>query len=589
MLNPRQGLAHEARIFRNNAPDNEAMEDPDLSFRIWEPLQAQEDELGDDFGEPFNNRWVTVQQGDAGALNEKALYRTFVDAAIGGRGRSVYQKGAPYLFVLSTKEGESEPKVTICNQSGTLCLTRDFTVDDLEEFGAMANPVLDIDYHEDLQSLQLSFKGMETCISFPNEANLQTFLQIPKAYFTAVKRREPRVLPKATETILFRSSVDIIEQLHPSTMKLMSPKHRFESCDIRILETTCQEGWRTTRRLVTSSSASERHLWCNEFFVPMDRVQLKSEHSRQVTMKWSDCSQEDYSKTNGHYVTLFSHIYDDTKPNNALGLVFNSEEDATGFQRAILNLCAPVNFTWENGIDQRGTIYEIEDTDPQPKKYKAILLIRTRLDWTYSQIFYHYAHTDFQFDSKSNRLHFPQLNYSTYYSNHYKEMYRPTKTPVFSHCEKRVNPTTIEFYETNVAIQFISALSPDANLVFIRQALHISTKAPSRLGGSTKSNKGAAEVFVWRQGNSAKVVSRWSDLVADKWVSVSVPTGVLKDIRDNNRASMPNAKYDRGQMLDMSDLVATRPKVKEGARKEGYITWAFGSVKGRPVTESNLF
>lgn len=66
-----------------------------------------------------------MEQDDAGDEGEDVLYRTFVDAAIGGKRRRVKTKGAPYILMLSTKEGESEPKVTICNQSGTLGITRD--------------------------------------------------------------------------------------------------------------------------------------------------------------------------------------------------------------------------------------------------------------------------------------------------------------------------------------------------------------------------------------------------------------------------------------------------------------------------------
>lgn len=52
------------------------------------------------------------------------IYRTFVNAAIGGKRNRVRSRGAPYMLLLSTKEGESEPKLTICNQSGTLSMTR---------------------------------------------------------------------------------------------------------------------------------------------------------------------------------------------------------------------------------------------------------------------------------------------------------------------------------------------------------------------------------------------------------------------------------------------------------------------------------
>ena len=86
--------------------------------------------------------------------------------------------------------------------------------------------------------------------------------------------------------------------------------------------------------------------------------------------------------------TIFSYVYDDTKPNHAFNLFFRFDVDADQFKRTILSLPLSPTFTWSNGPDQRGAIYEIADTDPKPKKYRAINLVLKKLDWTYSQLFY---------------------------------------------------------------------------------------------------------------------------------------------------------------------------------------------------------
>ena len=93
---------------------------------IWEHLQPEEEKFddGDFLSGMENGRWITLEQEDAGDESEKVLLRTFVNAAIGSRRVRSKSKGAPYMLILSTKEGESEPRVTLCNQSGTLCLTR---------------------------------------------------------------------------------------------------------------------------------------------------------------------------------------------------------------------------------------------------------------------------------------------------------------------------------------------------------------------------------------------------------------------------------------------------------------------------------
>ena len=109
----------------------------------------------------------------------------------------------------------------------------------------------------------------------------------------------------ATETLLFKSSVEIFEQLKASTMKPMAPRQQYRSCDLRVLETTTKEGWRTTRRLVISSSAAEKKPWCTELFLPLSRVQINREGlPRQAVIKWSDCTHEKSDRTDGNYNTV---------------------------------------------------------------------------------------------------------------------------------------------------------------------------------------------------------------------------------------------------------------------------------------------
>lgn len=89
-------------------------------------MQPEEaSEIGVDLDRGLDNlRWITVEQEDAGSEQEKVLHRTFVNASIGGKKSRMRTKGAPYMLLLATREGESEPKIVLCNQSGTLCLER---------------------------------------------------------------------------------------------------------------------------------------------------------------------------------------------------------------------------------------------------------------------------------------------------------------------------------------------------------------------------------------------------------------------------------------------------------------------------------
>lgn len=93
---------------------------------IWESLQPEETlDSSVDFSFGLDNsRWISVDQEDAGSEEEKVLFRAFVNAGIGGKKFRMRSKGAPYMLLLAAREGESEPKIIMCNQSGSLYLQR---------------------------------------------------------------------------------------------------------------------------------------------------------------------------------------------------------------------------------------------------------------------------------------------------------------------------------------------------------------------------------------------------------------------------------------------------------------------------------
>ena len=114
------------KLLPNDIPDLQTM--ARMNLGIWELTQPEEENFTDNeltLGDFDNGRWITVDEEDAGREDEKVLFRSFVNASIGAKGTRMRTKGAPYMLLLSTKEGLSEPQVTICNQSGTLGLTRD--------------------------------------------------------------------------------------------------------------------------------------------------------------------------------------------------------------------------------------------------------------------------------------------------------------------------------------------------------------------------------------------------------------------------------------------------------------------------------
>ncbi|KAL8726515.1 MAG: hypothetical protein Q9181_006025 [Wetmoreana brouardii] len=68
----------------------------------------------------------------------------------------------------------------------------------------------------------LKYGKMDITIAFVNVENVedqQRFMNLPRSHFNVVRRREHRQLEKATETLLFDRSLEVFEQLKPSTLK----------------------------------------------------------------------------------------------------------------------------------------------------------------------------------------------------------------------------------------------------------------------------------------------------------------------------------------------------------------------------------
>jgi len=328
--------------------------------------------------------------------------------------------------------------------------------------------------------------------------------------------------------------------------------------------------------------------------LPLSRVQLSRDGiSRQIVAKWSDCSHETADKTDGNYNKVYTYFYDDSNPNIALNLQFRTQADATDFEKTILQLSLAPAFRWDTGPDSR-YVYDIADTEPTPKNYKALLITHTHLSWKYSELFYMYRDTDYQYNHANLHVRFPQVYYTEYISTHVDKLYKPPpdQLPQFSHCQKKVGNVTLDFDNSEIAQAFMNSLTVGHDLIFSRRAHWITTKPPSRFG-ITKSNKGTAEVQLWRKGYlnndsnnstaSMRLVSRWDDRVDDKWMSMAIPrtaSSSAHNAKDSNRAVLPRVEYDRGRLIDMANLVARNPVVAAEARKVGPVTIAFETVKG---------
>lgn len=422
---------------------------------------------------------------------------------------------------------------------------------------------------------------MSVSVSFQYESDLVHFINIPKAYFNAVWQRNPVDSGHFSESIIFKSSVEVIEQMKASTMKSMNPPVTQRSCEVRILERSFGEAWRTMRRMVISSSAGEKAPRCIEYFMPLGRVQVSREElSRQVLAKWSDTCQERSGKTDGNYNPLYSYVYDDNSPNIGISLHFRTQQGAEEFEKAILNLSVQPTFSWSQSSSS-GHVYDVVDTGAAQKQYKAIQVFRARLTWKYCDVYYLYRDTDYIYDHSSARVRFPQINHTDYISSHVDKFYQADLPVVFSHSEKKLTNMLVEFDAEAALREFMSSLTP-YELMFSRRSTSLTAKGKA-LFGSKKSKKGEAEVQIWRKGSSVQLAARWDDEAGDKWLTmtvVSAKPGPAKDGKDGNQAGFPNAEYSRGTVIDLANIVSRSPKSTNMVKREGGVTITFKTARG---------
>ncbi|KAJ5923526.1 hypothetical protein N7454_008771 [Penicillium verhagenii] len=486
---------------------------------VWEPVQPEEaTESSLNFYGLENSRWIAVNQEDAGSEEERVLYRAFVNAGIGSKKFRIRTRSAPYMLLLATKEGESEPKIILCNQNGSLCLQRDrkflvvviissqgqptkcFAVvpDDLPPLINLANASLTgFPGARISEPVLFMFGNTNVSISFQFEADLGHFIGIPKAYFDAVWQREPIDSKDFTESVIFKGSVEIFEHLKPPNMKPMNPPMIIKSCNVRILERSFGEAWRCTRRMVISPCVAQRNPMCVELFMPLSHVQINREDlSRQVLLKWSDACQE-RSKTDGNYNILHSYVYDGSTPNIGVGLHFSTAQGAEEFEKAILEINFKPEFSWSEPSSS-GRIYDVIDTGTQHKQYKAAVIFQNSSPWRHSDVYYLYRDTDYVYQHSSLSVRFPHASYTDYISSHVNQLFAADKPVVFSHCEKKTGPAVVSFNSDSVLRAFMSALSPLYELSYSRRILSLSTKSKvlggrSRGKGAQRSNCGAEE------------------------------------------------------------------------------------------------
>ncbi|RAK95033.1 uncharacterized protein BO80DRAFT_498065 [Aspergillus ibericus CBS 121593] len=561
-----------------DVPDYAAIHSQNLD--IWEPIQPEETTVSEGLASsPGNISYVTVELEDGGNEDEQVLFRTFVNAGIGSKKLRMRTRGAPYMLLLSTRYGESEPKVTICNQSGSFCLQRDLTPGDLTQLMQVSNASLaGLPAIRAAEPVTLKFDTMSVSISFQYLSDMMQVINIPKAYFDAVQLREPLESDEFTETVVFKSSAESLEQLRMPTMTSSRPPTVHLSCEVRILERSFKEAWRSVRRIVICSSTADQNGRMIEYFMPLSHVQVsRTKTAGLVLLKWSDTGQERSGKTDGNYHPLFSYVYDSSNPNIGIGIQFRSEEQADALEKAILGRNIKPVFTWSQ-TKSSGQVYDVVDAALDGKRYKAVMLCRTRGEWKQCGLHYLYRDMDYVYEHSTLRVKFPHALNATYISSHVDQLYRADQRVFFSHCEKELREVVVEFHDEHVLRAFMTSLASSHELIFSRRANSLMTKE-KLLFGPKKSVKGYSQVQLWRDAETLRLAARWNDHIMDRWLTMTIPPGELT--RSGNLISFPSSSYSRGMILNMSKIAAGSAKNLSREHKTGPITILFPDIKDR--------
>ncbi|PYH49174.1 uncharacterized protein BP01DRAFT_400450 [Aspergillus saccharolyticus JOP 1030-1] len=525
-------------------------------------------------------RYTTVEIEDAGNEDEHVVFRTFVNAGIGSKKLRMRTKGAPYMLLLSSKAGESEPKISLCNQMGTLFLQRDFAPADLTQLVQISDASLEgLPVAKSTEPVTLMFGGTSVSISFQYLPDLVQFISVPKAYFDAVWPREPVSSDEITETVIFKGSAEVLEQLKAPSMVAMSPAVVYRSCEVRVLERSYKEAWRSIRRIVISSSVADKNPMCIDWFMPLSWVQIhRNKGTRQALLKWSDTGQERSDKTDGNYNPLFSNVYDEKNPNIGISIEWPTEQAAEEFEQAILSLNGKPIFSWSQ-TQSSGHIYDNADDTPEQKKYKSIIVCQSHMGWRTCGVYYVYRDTDYIYEHANRRVRFPHIFHTHYISTHVDQLYRAETQVRYSHSEKTMRSVTICFDEELTLQGFMSSLASSHELVFSRRATSLTTKG-KLFFGLKKSSKGDSEVQLWRNEEHLRLAARWkNEQVADRWLTMGLPA--REPTREPTRICFPNMEFSRGMVLNMAQICAGKAKDPGKERVRGPITITFPTSKGR--------
>ena len=509
------------------------------------------------------HRWLTPDVDHAGQDDEICLFRTFVNAQIGPRGARMKSLNGPYLLVVFCKEGRSELIVSLFNQHKTINLSRYMTIEDFKIQREDTQP---------WEGFRIDFPSQDSVIQFLCVHDKKKFIDYHKTYFSEMEER----MPRPGEFLSFRDGLNSYELRDPSVKPSASfPAHKTQtsiSCEISLYEHIPDETWKTTRRIVISSSPATNKRWCTSHWLPLDKVQIQ-ENGRQIRLIWSDCDHLD-RKSDGFYVRRYSYIYRPDKPNRVLDLEFSNNDAADGFVNCILHpfetpfqtpyVKSLAQFISESNT-QEAQVYELSDMNEAGSQgYNALVSVSRNPNSNYSsEVFFVYRDLDFQLESAlTGAVIFPNLRTQTYISNKTDMNTEPAEDsdpPELEGIKVILRPSRFAFNNLIERVNFMELLL-GWKLIYSRLLPIIRSKKPHALTSKTMEK---VTVSLWKQSNESTpdrhaLTFRLSEVEGPRWITAALDgSQEFKEDFKNQGLRVGKLSMKQGMEIDSKSMQAT--------------------------------
>lgn len=532
-------------------------------------------------------RWFDIDQDNSGMQQEMVLFRTFVNAQLGSSYLRSKSPSAPYMLLLWTAADDCDLSISLCNQRGSVNLSRKFVVEDLEKFEA----------GDDTTLFSIKFPTQEAEIKFLSHEDAAGFFTQPLRFFAALEDIKPR----SGELAIYQAS---LSTYCDSTPRPIGGNRRARaivssetsSCGLRVYESMPDKCWKTTRRLVVNTPPDSTKPECVSHWLPVDQIKIVVGGTK-VTIKWSDCGQL-IRKDLGDFTFQYSYIYKAEEPNRKIDLEFSSASEAQRFEECLL---LPTEMPPQVIIKielpsafQDIRIYRLFDVDEPDQQYHSIALSKKNPKGPHmTEVYYVYRDLDWVLSTRNGTLStidFPSIQTSHYVSTIPRLQYKPIAsdpTPEFGDVVEAFKAARLELGCDHDLERFMHGLTGWA-LKFFRPLSKLHLVETGHLMKNPKEQYRGVCVQLWEKAaeegqSQIQMAVRLGEETKDRWITASL---FEAHCRSEHSAMSYNVEFQalllhRGVEVDTKYMTAATRGLKEQAtsKKRWKTTLTFANTE----------